>query len=52
MDDAGTRMRDFWDDRAREDAFHFVDPRETYGQADEERGDAHGTGLGRAAISA
>jgi SAM-dependent methyltransferase len=37
MDDAGARMRDFWDDRAREDAFHFIDPRETYGQPDEER---------------
>jgi ubiquinone/menaquinone biosynthesis C-methylase UbiE len=37
MDELSERMRDFWDDRAREDAFHFVDPRETYGQPDEER---------------
>ena len=31
------RMRRFWDERAREDAFHFVDNREPYGKADEER---------------
>ena len=30
-------MRSFWDDRAREDAFHFVDSRQTYQQPDEER---------------
>ena len=30
-------MRDFWDARAKEDAFHFVDNREPYGHADEER---------------
>src|SRR3712207_6021551 len=32
-----SRMRKFWNERAREDAFHFVDNREPYGQADEER---------------
>jgi SAM-dependent methyltransferase len=32
-----TKMRDFWDDRAREDAFHFVDNREPYRHADRER---------------
>src|SRR3712207_3163564 len=31
------RMRRFWDERAREDAFHFVDNREPYKAADEER---------------
>jgi SAM-dependent methyltransferase len=31
------RMRKFWDERAREDAFHFVDNREPYREADEER---------------
>jgi SAM-dependent methyltransferase len=31
------RMRKFWDERAREDPFHFVDNREPYGEADEER---------------
>ena len=31
------RMRRFWDERAREDAFHFVDSREPYRAADEER---------------
>ena len=30
-------MRQFWDERAREDAFHFVDNREPYRNADEER---------------
>jgi ubiquinone/menaquinone biosynthesis C-methylase UbiE len=30
-------MREFWDDRAREDAFHFVDTRQPYRQTDEER---------------
>jgi SAM-dependent methyltransferase len=30
-------MRKFWDERAREDAFHFVDSREPYREADEER---------------
>jgi len=30
-------MRRFWDARAREDAFHFVDNREPYGAADPER---------------
>ena len=30
-------MREFWDDRAREDAFHFVDTRQTYRQTDEAR---------------
>jgi SAM-dependent methyltransferase len=30
-------MRDFWDERAREDAFHFVDNREPYRHADEGR---------------
>jgi SAM-dependent methyltransferase len=33
----GARMRRFWDERAREDAFHFVDNREPYRDADEER---------------
>lgn len=37
MDDAAARMREFWDERAREDALHFIDPREGYGHADEER---------------
>lgn len=32
-----TRMRDFWDDRAREDALYFVDNREPYRHADAER---------------
>src|SRR4051812_22559602 len=32
-----SKMRDFWDDRAREDAFHFVDSREPYRHADTER---------------
>src|SRR3712207_1920238 len=31
------RMRRFWDERAREDAFHFVDNREPYRDADQER---------------
>ena len=30
-------MRAFWDERAREDAFHFVDTRQTYRETDEER---------------
>jgi SAM-dependent methyltransferase len=30
-------MRDFWDDRAREDAFYFVDNRQPYRQTDEPR---------------
>jgi SAM-dependent methyltransferase len=34
---AAARMRKFWDERAREDAFHFVDNREPYREADEER---------------
>ena len=34
---APARMRKFWDERAREDAFHFVDNREPYREADEER---------------
>jgi SAM-dependent methyltransferase len=33
----GTRMRDFWDERAREDALYFVDNREPYRHADEAR---------------
>jgi ubiquinone/menaquinone biosynthesis C-methylase UbiE len=32
-----TRMRDFWDDRAREDALYFVDNREPYRHADADR---------------
>ena len=32
-----TRMRDFWDERAREDAFHFVDNRQRYQHPDTER---------------
>jgi SAM-dependent methyltransferase len=32
-----SRMRRFWDARAREDAFHFVDTREPYREADPER---------------
>jgi SAM-dependent methyltransferase len=32
-----SRMRRFWDARAREDAFHFVDNREPYKDADPER---------------
>src|SRR3712207_56898 len=31
------RMRRFWDARAREDAFHFVDNRQPYKAADPER---------------
>jgi SAM-dependent methyltransferase len=31
------KMRDFWDDRAREDAFHFVDNREPYQHPDTDR---------------
>jgi SAM-dependent methyltransferase len=31
------RMRRFWDERAREDAFHFVDNRQPYRATDEER---------------
>ena len=34
---AGARMRSFWDRRAREDAFYFVDNRLRYGRADPER---------------
>lgn len=34
---ATARMRKFWDERAREDAFHFVDNREPYREPDEER---------------
>jgi SAM-dependent methyltransferase len=30
-------MRDFWDDRAREDAFYFVDNRQPYRHTDEQR---------------
>ena len=30
-------MRDFWDERAREDAFHFVDNRQRYRHTDAER---------------
>jgi SAM-dependent methyltransferase len=30
-------MRKFWDERAKEDAFHFVDSREPYREHDEER---------------
>jgi SAM-dependent methyltransferase len=30
-------MREFWDDRAREDALYFCDPSQPYGHADEER---------------
>jgi SAM-dependent methyltransferase len=33
----GQRMREYWDDRAREDPFHFVDTRQTYKQTDEGR---------------
>jgi len=36
-DVTASRMRDFWDERAREDAFHFVDNREPYRRADVER---------------
>ncbi|HEV2061260.1 MAG TPA: class I SAM-dependent methyltransferase, partial [Solirubrobacteraceae bacterium] len=32
-----SRMRRFWDARAREDAFHFVDNREPYKDADPDR---------------
>jgi SAM-dependent methyltransferase len=32
-----SRMRRFWDARAKEDAFHFVDSREPYRDADAER---------------
>jgi SAM-dependent methyltransferase len=32
-----SNMREFWDKRAREDPFHFVDDREPYHHADEER---------------
>ena len=32
-----SRMRKFWDERAREDPFHFVDNREPYREADRER---------------
>jgi SAM-dependent methyltransferase len=32
-----SRMRDFWDERAREDALHFVDSREPYRHADTAR---------------
>ncbi len=35
-------MRRFWDERAREDAFHFVDDREPYRDADVERFWRHG----------
>jgi SAM-dependent methyltransferase len=34
---SGARMRDFWDERAREDAYFFVDNRLVYGRPDEER---------------
>jgi SAM-dependent methyltransferase len=37
-----SRMRRFWDARAREDALHFVDNREPYKDADPERFWAHG----------
>lgn len=37
MSDDTTRMRDFWDDRAKEDALYFVDNREPYRHADAER---------------
>jgi SAM-dependent methyltransferase len=33
----GAHMRRFWDERAREDAFFFVDDRLEYGRPDEER---------------
>lgn len=33
----GAHMRDFWDERAREDAYFFVDNRLVYGRPDEER---------------
>ena len=36
------RMRRFWDERAREDALHFVDDREPYRAADPGRFFAHG----------
>jgi SAM-dependent methyltransferase len=32
-----SRMREFWDERAREDAFHFVDSREPYHHPDQAR---------------
>ena len=32
-----SKMRDFWDDRAREDAFYFVDNRQPYRHTDEEQ---------------
>jgi SAM-dependent methyltransferase len=32
-----SRMRDFWDARAREDALWFTDPRQRYGEVDERR---------------
>lgn len=34
---SGAQMREFWNDRAREDAFYFVDTREPYGAPDLER---------------
>lgn len=37
MSDDSQHMRQFWDERAREDAFHFVDNRLPYRSADEER---------------
>jgi SAM-dependent methyltransferase len=37
MASASTDMRAFWDRRAREDAFHFVDSRVPYRRADPER---------------
>lgn len=34
--DPGTEMREFWDERASEDALYFVDNRREYGNVDEE----------------
>jgi SAM-dependent methyltransferase len=37
MSTGGAEAREYWDEKAREDAFHFVDNREPYGATDEER---------------
>ena len=43
---AATDTERFWDERAREDALHFVDDRMQYGAADEERFWAGGAEVG------
>jgi len=43
MSNDSQHMRQFWDERAREDALHFVDNRLSYGAPDEERFWAEGT---------